>query len=327
MIFADKLIQLRKKNGWSQEELAEQMNVTRQSVSKWESAQAIPDLDRMLRLSQLFGVTTDYLLKDELETPEADLTGEPASPMRRVTMEDANAFLSVKAATARSIALGVFLCILSPICLFLLAAVSEQPNSGMSEAMAAGAGLIVLLILVASAVAIFVSSGSRTAPFEYLEKEVFETEYGVTGMVKARKEQYKAAYTRSCIIGTCLCIASPISLFLGMAINSNDTLLLVLFLCLTLVLAGMGVVFLVPAGIVWASYEKLLQEGEYSPHQKTLQPVTGAISSVYWLVATAIFLGYSLLSDDWEHSWIIWVVAGVLFPAVLTLVRAFIRKK
>ena len=44
MIFADKLILLRKKAGWSQEELADQMNVTRQSVSKWEGAQSVPDL-------------------------------------------------------------------------------------------------------------------------------------------------------------------------------------------------------------------------------------------------------------------------------------------
>ena len=47
MIFADKLIQLRKKSGWSQEELAEQLNVSRQSVSKWEGAQAVPDLEKM----------------------------------------------------------------------------------------------------------------------------------------------------------------------------------------------------------------------------------------------------------------------------------------
>lgn len=60
MIFADKLIQLRKKAGWSQDELAEQMNVSRQSVSKWEGAQAIPDLERIVRLSGLFGVSTDY---------------------------------------------------------------------------------------------------------------------------------------------------------------------------------------------------------------------------------------------------------------------------
>ena len=59
MIFADKLIQLRKKSGWSQEELAQQMHVSRQSVSKWEGAQSVPDLEKMVQLSRLCDVTTD----------------------------------------------------------------------------------------------------------------------------------------------------------------------------------------------------------------------------------------------------------------------------
>ena len=78
MIFADKLTQLRKKAGWSQEELAEQMNVTRQSVSKWEGAQSVPDLEKMIRLSELFGVSTDYLLgrTDSLGFDSLALNGE-----------------------------------------------------------------------------------------------------------------------------------------------------------------------------------------------------------------------------------------------------------
>ena len=86
MILADKIISLRKKAGWSQEELAQQLGVSRQSVSKWEGAQSVPDLDRILQLSRLFGVTTDDLLKDEIEEfgPAAE-SDEPA--LRRVTME------------------------------------------------------------------------------------------------------------------------------------------------------------------------------------------------------------------------------------------------
>ena len=53
MIFADKLITLRKKAGWSQEELAEKLGVTRQSVSKWEGAQSVPDIDKILQLARL----------------------------------------------------------------------------------------------------------------------------------------------------------------------------------------------------------------------------------------------------------------------------------
>ena len=66
MILADKIIELRKKNGWSQEELAEMLGVSRQSVSKWEGAQSVPDMNRILKLSEVFGVSTDELLKDVL---------------------------------------------------------------------------------------------------------------------------------------------------------------------------------------------------------------------------------------------------------------------
>ena len=60
MIIADKIVSLRKRAGWSQEELAEKLGVTRQSVSKWEGAQSVPDMDKVVSMSRLFGVTTDY---------------------------------------------------------------------------------------------------------------------------------------------------------------------------------------------------------------------------------------------------------------------------
>ena len=75
MILADKITALRKKAGWSQEELAEQLGVTRQSVSKWEGEQSVPDMDKVVQMSRLFGVTTDFLLKDEL-SEEEDYTRE-----------------------------------------------------------------------------------------------------------------------------------------------------------------------------------------------------------------------------------------------------------
>ena len=64
MILADKIVEERKRNGWSQEELAEKLNVSRQSVSKWEGAQSIPDLNRIIRMAEIFQVSTDYLLKE-----------------------------------------------------------------------------------------------------------------------------------------------------------------------------------------------------------------------------------------------------------------------
>ena len=327
MIFADKLIQLRKKSGWSQEELAEQLNVTRQSVSKWEGAQSIPDYEKLIRLSELFGVSLDYLLKDNVEEAEfADpMDKEPA--IRRVSMEEANKFLSVRETASKSISFGVFLCILSPICLFILGAMSEIPEYGIGENVAAGAGVIVLLILIAAAVANFIACGSSAAPFEYLEKEIFETEYGVSGMVKARKEAYKNTYTRGNIMGSCLCIGSLIPLFCGLIINEENDLLLAVMLSGTFVLAGIGVMFFVRSGIIWASYEKLLQEGDYSRRKKEKQPVFSAVSGAYWAIVTALFLIYSFATNNWDYSWIIWAVAGVLYGAIFAILNAFDLKK
>ena len=326
MIFADKLILLRKKAGWSQEELADQMNVTRQSVSKWEGAQSIPDLEKMLRLSELFGVSTDYLLKDDIEEAEPIALSDDTPPLRRVSMEEANAFLAVKAMTAKTIAYAAFLCILSPIVLFILSAISENKAGALNEDVAAGIGMIVLIIFVAIAAAMFVSSGSKTSPFAYLDKEPFETEYGVSGMVKERKVQYKDRHTKNSIAGTCLCIAALIPLFVGAITDAENDLLLTIMLSLSFFLAGVGVICLIQTGIIWASYKKLLQEGEYSKENKEKQSLTAVIYTAYWLITTAVYLGYSFWSNNWAYSWCIWAIAGVLFPAVIAIAGAFEKK-
>ena len=329
MIFADKLIQLRKKSGWSQEELAEQMGVSRQSISKWEGAQSIPDLEKIIRLAKLFSVSTDYLLLDEQGEEEAQSSERPSEErptLRRVSMEEANTFLAVKAKTAGWIAFGVFLCILSPICLIMLGGLSGLPGSGVSEGLAAAIGLTVLLAMVAAAVAIFVYSDGRTSAFEYLDSEPFETEYGVSSMVKERREQYRERYMRNNIIGVCLCILAAIPLFASAALDAENLLLPVGMLCLTLVIVAIGVRLLVGSGTVWGSFERLLEEGEYTREEKKKQPLVSKISQVYWMLALAGYLVYSFITNEWDRSWIVWPVAAVLFPAVTALVLLFAKK-
>lgn len=68
MKLSEKILNLRKQRGMSQEELAENLNVSRQAVSRWEMGSALPDATNILQLSRLFGVTTDYLLNDEYES-------------------------------------------------------------------------------------------------------------------------------------------------------------------------------------------------------------------------------------------------------------------
>ena len=101
MILADKIVTLRKRAGWSQEELAAQLGVSRQSVSKWEGAQSVPDMQKVVQMSRLFGVTTDYLLKEELGEPEP-APAESDAPLRRVTMEQAADYLAQRQAAAEA---------------------------------------------------------------------------------------------------------------------------------------------------------------------------------------------------------------------------------
>ena len=324
MNFADKLIALRRKNGWSQEELAQRLDVTRQSVSKWEGAQSVPDLDRILALSRLFGVSTDYLLKDELDAGQA-CTDATRPAARRVPMEEAQAFLRVKAATARPIAFAAFLCILSPVCLMLLAAAQETRRLAVSENFAGGVGLIVMVLMAAAAVAVFLSCGAKTGRFEYLEKETLEPERGVLDMARREQEAYRARYGRNNTAGTVICILSLIPLF-ACAFLTEDEFFLMLSLALMMALVGVGVVFFITAGIRWASLEKLLQEGDYTVARKKRSTRAGAVSTVYWLVVTAVYLAYSFSAGDWRNGWIIWPVAGVLFAALMTLFRAFEKK-
>lgn len=68
MKLSDKIIKLRKESGWSQEDLAEKMNVSRQAISRWENGTALPDANNILQLSKLFNITADYLLNDDYES-------------------------------------------------------------------------------------------------------------------------------------------------------------------------------------------------------------------------------------------------------------------
>ena len=213
MILADKIISLRKKAGWSQEELAAQLNVSRQSVSKWEGAQSVPDMERILQMSRLFGVSTDFLLKDELEAPEtAPLPDRTDSPLRRVSMEEAAAYLTLSWQNAPRVALATLLCILSPMVLLLLGGVSRLPGAPLREEAAIGVGIAVLLGMVAVGAGLFIACDAKMEDFRFLEKEAFETEYGVAGMVRERKQQLGPTRTRLNILGVSLCILSVVPL-------------------------------------------------------------------------------------------------------------------
>lgn len=331
MILAEKIINLRKKNGWSQEELAEKLGVTRQSISKYEGAQSIPDLDKILKLSEIFGVTTDYLIKDELEEEEYapsqmhENESESDRSVHKVTMEMANEYLQIIDWSAGKTAFATMLCILSPIVLLMLGAMSEMPNYHISENVAAGIGICVLIVLIAIAVTIFILCGMKTKKYEFMEKEDIETVYGVSGMVKEKRDAYHSMYVTQLVIGIACCICSVIPLFGTLAVSESD-FYMVSAVCMLLALVAIGTYFIVRSAAKMNAMNQLLEEEDYTRQKKHENKKMSGPVMVYWLIATAIYLAWSFTTNDWDRTWIIWPVVGVLFPAFYAIVNG-IRKK
>lgn len=289
----------------SQEELAEKLNVTRQSVSKWEGAQSVPDIDKILQLSCLFGVTTDYLLKDDAAEPE--YTEDDTSPLPRVTLAQANDYLAKARANAPKLALATALCVVSPIPLLALGALSEAGLFGIWDDLAGGIGLIALLVIIAAAVAIFMQCSASVRAYEFLQKQAIETEYGVTGLAKERRDAFAPQYDKANILGTVLCVLSAVPVFAAMMVGAS--FLVSASICLVLALVACGVYAFVRVGTVRDAMDQLLEEGDYTRPNKAIKNRINALTAAYWLVVVAIFLWYTFGpqgNGQPQYSWFIW---------------------
>lgn len=315
---------------WSQEELAEKLDISRQSVSKWEVGATIPDLDKILKMSELFGVSTDYLLKDEIEGTEIP-GGRDVPEGRVVSVEEANAYMDTAREVCGRIATAVSLFILSPVCLILMAALSEGKMAAIPGGIAledrmAILGVVILFVIIAIGVAICIFNDMKLEKYKYIETEEFSLQYGVEGIVEKRQSDFEGTFRMSVVVGTVLCIIGVIPLLLVSAFTENEAAISG-SVCILLLFVAVAVHLFVRTGIVKESYDKLLQCGEYTVENKTVNKKVSYFPPAYWLIVTAIYLGYSFYYDSWRRSWIIWPVAGVLFAAVYGIIREIAKKK
>lgn len=332
MILADKIILMRKQQGWSQEQLAEQLGVSRQSVSKWESGTSIPDLDKILKLSDIFGVPTDYLLKDDIEQLPKTATADTATSYDfddsvLVTVEDANTYMSLCEKLAKFIALGVTLCILCPVPLILLGGLSDISSTfPLTEDAAGGIGVAILLLIVAIGVAILIVCGMQTNRWEFLEKKDITLEYGIKGIVEKKKEQYAKTHIFSIACGVVLCIIGVIPIMIGAAFTASD-LEMVYFVAMLLIFIACGVFLMVRSGVINGCYQKLLEEGEYTESEKKAKRRLETVSTVYWCSIISVYLLWSFATMEWHRTWIIWPVAGVFYAVVEAIAKSVVMKK
>ncbi len=333
MILADKLNKLRIASGLSQEQLAEQMNVSRQSISKWESGNSIPSMDKIVELSKIFGVSTDYLLKEEIdEVPEeivAKLESVEGEDLREISLDQAKEYLEYIKSMRTKFSLGVSLCILSPVLMMMFLGISMTDEFNITEDQAAGMGLVFVVLFVAVAVYIFITTSSKSKKYEFYEHELFQLSYGVEGILEKEQDEFLPTYSKHMAIGIVACIVACIPMFwlpVSSSLETEDQMAL-FGISILLVFVALGVFFIVRASMLKGAYDKLLQREDYSVNKKTVGERLKVFVTVYWLVVTAIYLLVSFLTMRWEITWIFWVVAGILYAAIYAVLESIVLKE
>lgn len=314
MKLEEKITTLRKQNLWSQEELAFRLDVSRQAVSKWESGSAIPDMDKIIKMSELFNVSTDFLLKEENRESSSNMTNG-----RYVSKEDSEEYIDIVKSTSMKFAFAVFLCIISPITLIILAGLNNIDK--LSTTFAVGTGLAVLLILVAIAVVIFIVNGSKMKKYEYIEYEKVVISTDIKNSIRTQKDNDFQRRVTLTAIGVALCILASLPLILVAVFEGEDMLVLVMT-SLLIFLVGVGVFLIIQGNLLNSAYLKLLQDGEYTASKKRIAKKLSYFEGVYWCFITAIYLVVSFMTNRWGITWIVWPIAAAIFGLINAIFNA-----
>lgn len=254
MKLSEKIIYLRRQQGWSQEELADHLGVSRQSVSKWESGASTPELDRIVQLCTLFGLTADTLIRDDLDLDGTVETSREGMPM--LSLQEAYSYLADYQVAAQKIALGSAVCVACPAILVAL--------SGFSDILCTAIGLPVLFLMVAWGVWMFINVGTITSRYRHIEKRRFIPSPSVTEWAKEAREQFRPALVREIATGTALCVLSPAPIMLLSGVFESLWMAGSIGACigtgLLLIMIAAGVYLFVHSCTLQNCYQRLLKE-------------------------------------------------------------------
>ena len=319
MILADKIIRLRKQLGWSQEELAEKMNISRQSVSKWESTNSIPDLNRIIKLAEIFDVSTDFLLKDEHEAFNPSDESKDTNILQ-VSLEQATKYVETKIEVSNIVTKGVMLCVCSVIPLFFFLAMAETSKLGLTDDIATAIGVVSILVMVSIAVSFFIKTNQYESDAEVIDNEEFELAYGVHSVFKEKLQKFKPSYNKRLSIGIFLFIVSFVPLMVvSMFSNGSDVVLMMLIVLILMIAAGIYIV--APISAQYDAYSSILKDTGVDTEKSKRTKRAEKLAAFYWPLLVTIFLGWSLWTMNWAVTWIIWPVGAVLFVALVGLME------
>lgn len=259
---------------------------------------------------------------DEL-IDELGIKREDAGPIvPTVTEEEAESFMAAKKESGLYVGIGVALCIMGAAVLILISTLVDDGivGRGLSGDLKDILGLIGLFILVAPAVALFIYSGMKLEKYKYLSGP-FHLPFNTRKIIEGKNSSFTSTYTASVIIGVCLCVLSPVALFIASAFDGNASTygLVVLF-----AMVAAAVFIFIYFGCIRESFGMLLKIGDYTKEKAEDNKVIGAVAAVVWPLATCIFLISGFIFHQWHINWIIFPITGILFgmfSAVYSIIK------
>lgn len=316
MTLAEKIVYLREKRDMTQEELAELLGVSKQTLVKWESGEKMPDIDKIVALSGIFEITTDELIRDSISIGGT----KKQKKKRHISYSEAEDYIKAKFRSAYTTAIATFIIMLSPGIMLILMSLPYVSN--VAEPLSVALGMTALLLLVALSVGIYVYTYLVTSKYDYVTKESFTLDYSVTDMLDKTEAQISRAYVIRNTFATVLCIISVIPLIVTALVAENNEMATAVSLTVTLFFAGIGVVMFITSGIKRSALSSLKtsQSDEQKYSKKLIDTAEGAV----WTIAVIVYLGYSFKSGKWNISWLIFVFAAViaqLISAAFNFVR------
>ncbi len=334
MHFRTNLIHLRTINNMTQEHLAMLLGVSRQSVTKWESGKSYPEMDKLLKMCQVFDCTLDDLVQGDLSSKEPEATlakatfSEPEDifdydgHMRRFTSKIANGVMGI--------ILGVALSI-------IFFAVSEHQNTPQFENVFAALGLLCLFAGIGVGLSLIIPAGIGHSAF--VKAHPFIEDF----YTPEQKAQARTSFSRQLIGGLCCIFAAICLLVLFSDTSSEETLGIPIFLALV----AIGVRFIISGGMTLGrinigDYNKTagelmepsdIENANVSPERKRemlsarkTEKRAGAVCGAIILIATIVGL-VMLFVPEYQSDlfWLAWVFGGLLCGVSSVLIRGFSR--
>lgn len=293
MDFGSKLLETRRARGMSQEELAEALGVSRQTIYKWETGITYPDIDVLCKIAEQLGVGTGYLLGENEQAPiSATVTEEKSTVLRHFVK------------FSRMIGGATLLILLSVAALVLLCT--------RETALTTAFGVVALLVGVFAAVICYVIAG--------LGHEAFLKEITYTvSFQKEEKGRHQRIFIAKIASGLSLIFLGVLTVVLLGILEQQE--LLVAGVALLLALVGVACYLFITAGILnelFSDPQKALLSDE---KKKGMQSAEEAICSIIMTLATAIFLFCGFKLGAWHPAWIAFPIGGVLCGCVSSVLR------